>query len=58
MYTGLHVNCPLFWSDFNEPLIFSTDYSKNIQTSKFHANSSSGGRAVARGRPAGQTRQS
>jgi hypothetical protein len=25
MYIGLHVKCPIFFSDFNETLILSTD---------------------------------
>ena len=29
MYIGLHVKCPLFLSDFNETLIFSTDFRKS-----------------------------
>jgi len=28
MYIGLYVKCPLFFSDFNETLIFSTDFLK------------------------------
>jgi len=28
MYTGFHVKYPLFVSDFNETLIFSTDFRK------------------------------
>jgi hypothetical protein len=28
MFIGLHVNCPLFLSDFNEREIFSTDFEK------------------------------
>jgi hypothetical protein len=28
MYIGLHVQCPLFGSDFNETLILSTDFRK------------------------------
>ena len=35
MYTGLHVRYPLFLSDFNETLIFSTDFRKNAQISNF-----------------------
>jgi hypothetical protein len=35
MYIGLHVNCPLFFSDFNETAVFSADFSKNTQISNF-----------------------
>ena len=34
-YIGLHVRYPLFLSDFNETLAFSTDFSKNIQIQNF-----------------------
>ena len=30
-YVGLHVKCPLFFSDFNETLIFSVYFRKNTQ---------------------------
>jgi hypothetical protein len=33
MYIGLHVNYPLFLTDFNEILIFATDFRKNHQMS-------------------------
>jgi len=33
MFIGLHVMCPLFWSDFNESWSFSADFSKNAQIS-------------------------
>jgi len=33
MYRCLNVKCPLFFSDLNEPWIFSTDFSKNTQIS-------------------------
>ena len=38
MYIGLYLKYPLLWllfSDFNEYLIFSTDFSRNIQISNF-----------------------
>jgi hypothetical protein len=35
MYTGLHVNHPLFLSDFNTIRIFSTDFQKNTQLWNF-----------------------
>ena len=35
MYKGLHARYPLFMSDFNKTLIFSTDFSKNPQISNF-----------------------
>ena len=35
MYIGLHVKYPLFLSDFNETVIFSTFFSKNTQISNF-----------------------
>jgi hypothetical protein len=35
VYTGLHVKYPLFLSDFNETLIFSTDFRENLQVSNF-----------------------
>jgi len=35
MYVGLHVNQPLFFSDCNEPLFFSTSFSKNPHISDF-----------------------
>jgi hypothetical protein len=38
-YTGLHVKCPLFLSDFNETWIFWTDFRKirPLGTELFHA---------------------
>jgi hypothetical protein len=35
MYIGLHINYPLFLSDFNETGIFWTYFLKNIQISNF-----------------------
>jgi hypothetical protein len=35
MYIGLHVTYPLFSSDFNETLIFSTNFRKNPQIQNF-----------------------
>ena len=35
MYIGLHVKYRLFLSDFNETLMFSTDFQKNTQISNF-----------------------
>ena len=54
-YTALYVNFPLFWSDFKESLIFSTDFSKKYSNIKFHANPSSGRRTVACRRTDGRT---
>jgi len=34
MYVGLHEKCPFFFADFNETLIFSTDFRK-VSTSNF-----------------------
>ena len=50
MYIGLHVKYRLFWSDFYETRISSTDFQK-ISNIKFHENPSSGSRLV----PYGQT---
>jgi hypothetical protein len=49
MYEGLHVKYPVFMSDFNEILIFSTELQKywNIN---FHEIPSSGSQIVACGR--------
>ena len=33
MYVGLHVKYPLFLSDFNETVIFSTNFWKNTEIS-------------------------
>jgi len=35
MYTGLHLQYPLFLSDFNETLTFSTHYRKILKISNF-----------------------
>jgi hypothetical protein len=32
MYVGLHVKCPLFFSDFNETTMFSVDFLKILKT--------------------------
>jgi hypothetical protein len=52
MYIGNHVKCLSFLSDFNETLIFSTDFRKII---KYQENPPSGSLAVPRGRTDGQT---
>ena len=51
MYTRLHVIYPLFLSDFNGIIIFSTHFWKN---SKFHQNPSSVSRGFPCGRADGQ----
>jgi hypothetical protein len=45
MYIGLHEKYPLFFSDFNETRIFSTDF-ENSSHIKFNKNSSGGSRVV------------
>jgi hypothetical protein len=35
MYIGFHVEYPLSSSDFNETVIFSTDFFKNLQITNF-----------------------
>jgi hypothetical protein len=35
MYIGIQVKCPPFLSDFNDTLIFATDFSKKSQISNF-----------------------
>jgi len=35
MYAGINIECPLFFSDFKEDLIFSTDIRKNYQVLNF-----------------------
>jgi len=51
---GLHVNYPLFLSDFNKTWIFSTIFEKYSDT-KFHEYPSSGSRVVSCGRTDRQT---
>jgi hypothetical protein len=50
MWKRLHVQYPLFLSDFNETWILSTDFRKSLNV-KFHQNPSSGSQVV----PCGQT---
>ena len=38
MYIGLHENYNLFFSDFNETRIFSTDFEKHININKKISN--------------------
>jgi len=52
-YIGLHVNYPLFLSDFKEIRIFSIDFRKSSNI-KFHEAASSGSRVVPRGLTEGQ----
>jgi len=40
MYIGLLVECLLFWSDFNETLIFSRDFFEKSTNIKFNGNMS------------------
>jgi hypothetical protein len=47
MYICLHRKYPLFLSNFNETLGFSTDFSKKYSNIKFHENPSSGSCVVA-----------
>ena len=49
-YIGLHVEYPLFLSNFNGPWIFSTDLKKKSANIKFNENPSSGSRGVQFGR--------
>jgi hypothetical protein len=50
MHIGLHVECPIFLSDFNATGIFSTYSGKKYSNVKFHGNPSSGSRVVLCGR--------
>jgi hypothetical protein len=54
MYIGIQEKYRLFFSDFNETGIFSTDFGKYLNT-KFHENPSSGNRVLPCGRRDGQT---
>jgi len=45
MFIGLHIKYTLFLSDFNENLIFSTDFQKTLSI-KYHENPSSGNQTV------------
>jgi len=38
MYNGLHVKYPLFLSNFNETLIYSTDFPKMLKYKNFMKN--------------------
>jgi len=49
MFFGLHVKYPLFLSDFNQTLYFSTDFPKILHI-KFHENAPSGSPGVPCGR--------
>ena len=44
LYIALHVKYPLFFSDFKETWVFSTDFRKTLND--FHENSFSGNRVV------------
>jgi len=50
MYIGLHVNYPLFMSDFNDIGIFSGQIFEKSSNIKFYENPSSGSRVVPCGR--------
>jgi len=52
MYVGLHVRGALFLSDFNEILIFLSDFRKKCQISKFIKIRPEGGESMRTG---GQT---
>jgi len=49
MYIGLHVKYPLLLSDFNETLIFSSDFQRTSNI-KFHENPCCGNRVALCGR--------
>jgi hypothetical protein len=51
MYIGHHVKYPLFMSDFNDTLTFSTEFRQKTQDIKFNENPSSDRRVF----PCGQT---
>jgi hypothetical protein len=51
MYIGLHVQYPLFFSEFNETCTFPSDFRKTL---KFHENPSEGSRVAPRGCTDGQ----
>jgi len=53
MCIGLHVNYPIFLSDYNGTKNFLEKFAKKIL--KFHENPSSGSQAVPRGRTDGRT---
>ena len=49
MYIGLHVKCPLFFSDFNGKVNSLDRFSKKFSNIKFHENPSSGRRVISSG---------
>jgi len=53
MYIDLYVKYPLFLSDFNKTVIYSTDLQKKREV-KFHGNPSSGSQVVPWKRTDGQ----
>ena len=52
MYEGLHVKCPLYWTDFNETIMFSTLFRKIF---KYGESSKSGNAFFHFGRTEGRT---